>query len=120
MARRVTKTSESPPKRSSPALTPEAEENEMIALAVAQARKQLMEGTASSQIICHYLKLGSTTERIEKEKSKRELELLEAKTEAIKSAERMESLYAEALKAFSRCAYNVSSETEEYPDENIY
>ena len=43
-----------------PALTPEARENQMISLAVDLAEKQLMEGTASSQVITHYLKLGST------------------------------------------------------------
>lgn len=114
MAKRLTKKTESTIGSSHPALTPEAEENEMIALAIAAAKKQLIEGTASSQIICHYLKLGSTSEMIEKEKAKRELELLEAKTEAIKSAERMEGLYAEALRAFSKCSYNVNESDDEY------
>jgi len=114
MPKRITKKTETVAASSQPALTPEAEENEMIALAVAAAKKQLIEGTASSQIICHYLKLGSTSEMIEKEKAKRELELLEAKTEAIKSAERMESLYAEALRAFSKCSYNLSESDDTY------
>ena len=52
-----------------PALTPEARENQLISLAVDLAEKQLQEGTASSQVITHYLKLGSTKERIEKEVS---------------------------------------------------
>ena len=50
-----------------PALTPEARENQLISLAVDLAEKQLQEGTASSQVITHYLKLGSTKEKIEKE-----------------------------------------------------
>ena len=37
-----------------PALTPEARENQMIALAVDLAEKQLLEGTASSQVITHH------------------------------------------------------------------
>ena len=49
-----------------PALTPEARENQLVSLAVDLAEKQLREGTASSQVITHYLKLGSTKERIEK------------------------------------------------------
>ena len=55
------------PRRRPPATTPEARENQMIALAVDLAERQLLEGTASSQVITHYLKLGSTKERIEKE-----------------------------------------------------
>ena len=50
-----------------PALSPEARENQMIAYATNLAEKQLREGTASSQVICHYLKLGSSKERFEKQ-----------------------------------------------------
>ena len=78
-----------------PALTPEARENQLVSLAVDLAEKQLREGTASSQVITHYLKLGSTKERIEKQK-----ELIEAKTQNLKSIENSEKLYADALKAF--------------------
>lgn len=82
-----------------PALTPEARENQLVSLAVDLAEKQLMEGTASSQVITHYLKLGSTKERLEKEKLERENDLLRAKVESIKSAQRVEELYANALNA---------------------
>lgn len=83
-----------------PATTPEARENQLIALAVDLAEKQLMEGTASSQVITHYLKLGSTKERIEKEILEKQKDLIEAKTEALKSARRVEELYSDAIKAF--------------------
>lgn len=82
-----------------PALTPEARENQLISLAVDLAEQQLIEGTASSQVITHYLKLGSTKERLEKEKLEQENELLRAKTEALQSAQRVEELYANALDA---------------------
>lgn len=82
-----------------PALDPEARENQLIALAINLAEKQLMEGTASSQVITHYLKLGSTKERIEKEILERQKDLITAKTEAIQSAKRVEELYANALDA---------------------
>lgn len=91
-------TSESRPK-GRPALSPEARENQLIALAVDMAEEQLRNRTASSQVITHYLKLGSSTERLEQEKKKLENELTRAKTEAIRSAERIEALYAEALSA---------------------
>ena len=116
MAARVRKIKESPPDIPPVILSPEAEENEMIALAMKQARKQLMEGTASSQIVVHFLKLASTAEAIEKEKAKRELELLEAKTEAIKAAERVEELYSEAIKAFTKCSYDAPGD---YTDEDL-
>lgn len=85
-----------------PALTPEAEENQMISLAVDLAKKQLLEGTASSQVITHFLKLGSIREKMEREKLKKENELMEAKTKSLKSQERIEELYAEAIKSMRR------------------
>lgn len=82
-----------------PALSPESRENQLVSLAVDLAEKQLMEGTASSQVITHYLKLGSTKERLEREKLEKENELLRAKTEALQSAQRVEELYTNALNA---------------------
>lgn len=93
---------ENPPKRRPPAKTPEARENQMIALAVDLAEKQLREGTASSQVITHFLKLGSTKEKLEKEMMEEQKKLLEAKTESLQSAKRVEELYAEALAAMKR------------------
>ena len=90
-----------------PALTPEARENQLISAAVNLAEKQLLEGTASSQVITHYSKLGSSKERLEKEKLERENELLRARTEALQSAQRVEELYANALDAMRR--YNGSN-----------
>ena len=83
-------------KKMRPALTPEARENQMISLAVARAEKQLMEGTASSQVITHYLKLGSTKERIEKEIHEKQKELIDAKTQSLISAQRLDELYKTA------------------------
>lgn len=93
---------ESTPRKRRPAITPEARENQMISLAVDLAEKQLLEGTASSQVITHYLKLGSTKERIEKEILEKQKDLITAKTEALQSAKRIEGLYDEAIKAMRR------------------
>lgn len=113
-ARSSKKSESSEPRRMKPALTPEARENQMIALAVDLAEQQLRDGTASSQVITHYLKLGSTKERIEKEIMEKQKELITAKTENLKSAKRIEELYAEAVNAMRR--YNGSSGEEEYED----
>ena len=85
--------------RRPPATTPEARENQMISLAVELAEQQMREGTASSQVITHYLKLGTTRERLEQEKIARENELLRAKSESMASAARVEELYTNALNA---------------------
>lgn len=82
-----------------PALTPESRENQMIALSIDLAEKQLREGTASSQVITHFLKLGSTKNQLELEKIRRENELLQAKTQTLESAKRVEELYENALSA---------------------
>lgn len=83
-----------------PALTPEARENQLISLAVDLAEQQLREGTASSQVITHYLKLGSTKEKLEKEIMEKQKDLMEAKTQNLKSMDKLEEMYAEALEAF--------------------
>jgi len=83
-----------------PASTPDARENQLISLAVDLAEKQLREGTASSQVITHYLKLASSTERIEKEILELKKELVKAKTENLQSAKRTEELYRDAISAF--------------------
>lgn len=89
-------------KRLRPALTPEAREQQLISLAVDLAEQQLLDGTASAQVLTHYLKLGSTREKLERERLEEENKLLRAKVDAIKSAEKQEELYAQALKAMSR------------------
>lgn len=86
-------------RRQAPATTPEGRENQLIALAVDLAEKQLLEGTASSQVISHYLKLGSTKEKIEKEILQEQKKLITAKTEAMQSAKNVEELYKTALDA---------------------
>lgn len=98
---KTTSSSESP-RKMKPALTPEARENQLISLAVDLAEKQLMEGTASSQVITHYLKLGSTKERIEKEILEKQKELITAKTESLQSQRRTEDLIADAIAAMKR------------------
>jgi len=85
--------------RRPPATTPEGREHQLVSLAVDLAEKQLAEGTASSQTISHYLKLGSTREKLEQERLAQENELLRAKIEAISSMRRVEELYETALNA---------------------
>lgn len=108
MPRRKLSNPSEPVRKRRPALTPEARENQLIALAVDLAEKQLMEGTASSQVICHYLKLGSTKEKIEKELLEKQKVLLDAKTESLQSSRRVEELYQNALNAMKNYSGNMS------------
>ena len=112
---KVTSSSGSSSKRR-PAISPEARENQLIALAVDLAEKQLMEGTASSQVITHYLKLGSTKERIEREILLEQKKLITAKTEDIESRKEIKALYKDALKAMR--TYSGQGDTDE--DTNIF
>jgi len=95
-----------------PGLTPEARENQMISLAVDLAEKQLQEGTASSQVITHFLKLGSSKAELEREKLAMENELIKAKTEALQSQKRVEELYLNALNAMKN--YSGNGDPDEY------
>ena len=85
--------------RNTPTLTEEGRENQLIALAVDLAEQQLRDGTATSQVITHYLKLGSTKERLDKKNLEMDVELKKAKIEALQSAKHIEELYLNALNA---------------------
>ena len=98
-----------------PAKTPEARENQLVAMAVDLAEKQLRDGTATSQVITHFLKMGSTKEKVEKEILEKQKELITAKTEALKSQKRIEDLYANALNAMRR--YSGVSELDDEEDD---
>lgn len=85
--------------RRPPASTPEGRENQLVAAAVDLAERQLADGTASAQVITHYLKLGSSRERLEQEKIRAENALLEARRDNMASAARVEELYGAAISA---------------------
>lgn len=91
--------SESRKTRRQPAKTQEGRENQMISLAVDLAEQQLLKGTASAQVITHYLKLGTVREQYEREKLAEEVKLRRAQTDAIESSKKIEALYEEAIKA---------------------
>lgn len=85
--------------RRRPATTPEQREQQLSSLAYDTAEEQMRKGTASSQVITHFLKAGSTRERIEQMKLEHENELLKVKREAIESQKRVEELYETAIVA---------------------
>lgn len=105
--------------RDRPALTPEARENQLIALAMDEAERQMREGTASSQIITHFIKQGTVKAQLELERLRHENALLEAKTEAIQSAQRIEELCSNAIKAMQRYGGHGSvNDRDDYGDDD--
>lgn len=99
MANRRGRSEDEKPRKRRPATTPKSRENQLIALAVDEAERQLRSGTASSQVITHYLKLGSSREKLEQERLANENELLVAKKETLAMQGRIEELYEAAIAA---------------------
>lgn len=95
-----------------PALTPEGRENQVIAMAFDLAEKQIREGTASAQVITHFLKLASQKDRLERELLEERTELARAKTKAIDRGEKVEQMYHEAIEAMRR--YSGHGDGDEY------
>ena len=86
------------------------ESNQLISLAVDCAEEQLINRTASSQVITHFLKLATAKTELELEKLRKENALLEAKTETLHNAQRSDEMYKEALNAFRTYSGNGGSD----------
>lgn len=101
-------------RKRAPARTQEGREAQMIALAENLAEKQLREGTASSQVIAHYLRLGTSRERLEQERLRNENELARAKADSIRAAQKNDAIYEEALREFRSYKYQPDFGDEDY------
>lgn len=101
-----------------PAITPEERENQLIEAAVDLAEKQLKEGTASAQVISHFLKLGSSREQLEQARLTNEVALLETKREVMESEKRTEDLMRQALEAMR--SYSGHGDPDEEPEYDDY
>lgn len=100
-----------------PAMDPDIREQQMMSLAVDAAEQQLRDGTASSQVICHYLKMSSRRERLERERLEEENKLLRAKTEALQQNGRTEEMVRKAIESFKRYSgHGDETDEENYDD----
>lgn len=97
--------------QSPPASTSAGREAQMISLAMDLAEEQLRNGTASSQVITHFLKLGTENARLERERLENENLLLQARADQIKSSKESGELYANAIEAMRR--YSAHSDDDE-------
>ncbi len=100
-----------PKRRQQPATSLELREKQLISNAVDLAEKKIKDGSASSMLILHYLKLGTTMAELEKEKLRHENALLQARTAAIASSEKTEELYRQALSAMRKYSGSVEEES---------
>lgn len=101
-----------------PATSPDERENQLIEAAVDLAEKQLRSGEASAQVITHYLKLGSSRERLEQARIQHEVSLLQTKREAMESEKRTEQLMLDALNAMR--GYSGADNAEQEPEYDEY
>ena len=85
-----------------PAVSLEARERQLVNLATELAEKQLAEGTASAQVMTHYLKLGTTTAELERQRLEQDVKLKAAQIEQHEAAKRIETLYTEAIAAMRK------------------
>ena len=117
MAKVKQNTSNTTLKKMRPALTPEARENQMISLAVDLVEQRLRDGTASSQETTHFLKLGSTKNRLEIEKLKAENEYIKTKSELAKAQKNSEEMFKKAIEAMkSYSGSEGSSDADEFEE----
>jgi hypothetical protein len=106
--------------RRPPATTPESRENQLVAQAYDLAERQIRDGTASSQIITHFLKHGSPREKMERERLEKENDLLRAKIEQLASAKNVEVLYKEALDAMRSYSGQPPEDVDDGYDDEYY
>lgn len=81
------------------ATTPDDREKQLINDAYDLAEQQIRAGTASSQVVTHFLKAGSTREQIEKQKLLKDLEVADAKIAQMQQSARLEELLGAAIDA---------------------
>ena len=106
MAKRKPTSSPGTTRKRRPALTPEARENQLIALAIDLVEQRLIDGTASSQETTHFLKLASSKSKLETRLLEKEIEFKSAKTKQIENEEHREALFKEAIDAMKRYSGN--------------
>ncbi len=110
--------SDSASRRPRPATTPQAREHQLVAMAYDLVEKKILEGTASSQELVHFLKLGSSREMLEQERIRNDNSLTQKKIEMMESAKRVEEMYGAALEAMR--SYSGQSPEDEVGDQGDY
>lgn len=116
-ARRIHSASDSDKPVRRKASTPQARENQLIDLAVDAAEELMRSGNAPAQVITHYLKLGSSREKIEQERIRADVEIANAKIDAMKSVVKAEELFQGAITAMTKYRGEITVEDVEFYDD---
>lgn len=103
-------------RRRPPATSPEQFEKRLYSLAMEQIEQQLLTKTASAQVLTQLMKMASVQAELEKEKLRKEIVQLEAKTKALESEERLEKLYAGAMEAMKSYGSSINHVGEDYDE----
>jgi hypothetical protein len=93
------KSEEGARKRRRPATSIEAREQELAAKAYDLAEEQIEGGTASSQVVTHFLKVGSRREQLEQQRIGHDIELMQVKKDALERESHVEELFTAAIDA---------------------
>jgi hypothetical protein len=109
---------ESKPRRKSKINTSsESREKVMIDLAMDAVEERIRSGKASASEYVHFLKLGTEQAKLEREKLKKENQLLEAKAQSITESADIKKMIDDAMAAFALYSGNVDYEDDEDEDE---
>ena len=118
MKQATTTESSKTPSRLRPGLKPETDENQCMSLAMDIAKQQLNDGTASKNLVMHFVRQASPTEQLKRQLLQAQIDLAKAKKEALDSQAKVEQLFTQAMKAMQR--YSGYGDGEEEPDANLY
>ncbi len=88
-------------RKQAPAIDPEEREKQLIALVVDDTERKIRAGKAPTAVVLHYLKLASAREKLEREKLRKEIALLETKKQVGDASLRMEELAKGAIEAIT-------------------
>lgn len=119
MARRLDDES-LPPKRRSPAKTPEEREAILVSKSLKLIERQIDDGTISSTVLSIYAKAGTERDRLEKDRLRGENEVLRKKVESMEAAIDVKNLMGEALNAFKGYSGRVSEYDEDEDEDRFY
>lgn len=105
-----------------PSLTPDAREQRLIGVVLDAVEKMILEtGTAPAPVLSWFCRRASGKEWLETVKLQKQIELLDAQIEALKSQKKVEEMYTEAIEAMQRYGrvFDIKNIEEEITDDEL-
>lgn len=85
--------------KTTPPLSDKDHEAKLISLTLQMAEQQLIDGTASSQVMTHFLRLGSIRSKVELEKLRLENNLLTEKIQSEKMGQQLKEMFQDVMES---------------------